>query len=182
MIIGLVGFKQIGKSTAAAYLQEKHGFDRHNFKDALVAEMKENLQETIQAIYDETGNVDLGWPHAADWLFQEKPPIFRALMQNYGTDVRRKGDSNYWTRQWRKALDVDSNTVTDDVRFKNEAQCIKANQGIIIRLTRPDVATGGTHVSETEQLDIVADYTIDCEKGDHQKLYDELDKIVAELK
>lgn len=178
MIIGLVGFKQVGKSTAAKHL-EGRGFVRHNFKDALVKEMKENFQETIQAIYDTTGNVDLGWPHAADWLFEQKPPIFRALMQNYGTDVRRKQDSNYWVKQWaNKLISLRGHVVVDDVRFKNEAAAVKGQGGIIVRLTRPDILSGGDHISETEQLQIVADHTIECEQGSHGKLYNALDEII----
>lgn len=189
MKIGLIGFKQIGKSTAAAYLEETHGFVRHNFKDALVAEMRRNLWDHM---------VEIGYAEYArknfliadneteesivDRLFEEKPPLFRSLMQNYGTDVRRYDDPNYWVKQWVAPLYNTKDLVTDDVRFLNEAAAVKGQGGVLIRLTRPDVQSGGTHKSETEQLKIVADYTIDCEQGNHKKLYEELDKIVAELK
>jgi len=42
-LIAFVGFKQSGKTTASQYLQEKHGYIRHNFKDALVREIKQNF-------------------------------------------------------------------------------------------------------------------------------------------
>lgn len=172
MLVGLIGFKQVGKSTAAAYLQNQYGFVRHNFKDALIAEMKErfpDLLEELSSVY--AMNVDS--------LFIEKPPAMRALMQNFGTNVRRVDFDCYWTDQWASGLPrSQGNVVVDDVRFKNEAAAVKDCGGVLIRLVRPDVGTGGQHVSETEQLDIVADYTIESLAGDYSSLYLALDRMV----
>lgn len=182
MIIGLVGYKQVGKSTAAEYLKEKYGFARHNFKDQLVAELKQNfpdvLQQLVELYYpermlpDETAHED--W---IEQLFIDKPAIMRALMQNYGTEVRRGDNQDYWTDQWVKNL-PGGHVVTDDVRFLNEAFEVENQDGILVRLTRPDITTGGTHASEREQEDIICSHTIDCEPGDHEKLYAELDKLM----
>lgn len=178
MIIGLIGFKQVGKSTAAKHL-ESRGFKRINMKDALVAELKQNFPDLIQAIID---IMEKEYWEGKPWTFErlvaEKPPLFRALMQNYGTEVRRRDNDNYWVGQWKTATYADNNIVCDDVRFTNEAEAVKERGGILVRLERPDVATGGTHQSETEQLSIVADYTITVEQGDFQKLYEELDRII----
>lgn len=177
MIIGLVGFKQVGKSTAAKHL-EGRGFTRINMKDALVAEIKKNfpdlLNEYIEA-YKAVGDI-----LTVDDLFEIKPPFMRALMQNYGTEVRRGDNDSYWTDQWKDAVENCSNShiVVDDVRFLNEAEAVKEQGGIIIRLTRPDIATGGTHASETEQLQIIADHIIECKAGEHGTLYNALDEII----
>jgi len=169
-IIGLVGFKQVGKSTAAKYLEDKYGFTRHNFKDAMVQEIKDNFPNLIEEL-------EIHYNLSTPQLFIQKPPLMRALMVNYGTDVRRKDDPDYWTRQWVKNL-VTQKTVADDVRFLNEAAAVKIEGGIIIRLTRSDIPTGGDHASETEQLEIVADHTIECDPGDHESLYRALDDII----
>ena len=169
-IIGLVGFKQVGKSTAAKYLEDKYGFTRHNFKDAMVQEIKDNFPNLIEEL-------EIHYNLSTPQLFIQKPPLMRALMVNYGTDVRRKDDPDYWTRQWVKNL-VTQKTVADDVRFLNEAAAVKIEGGIIIRLTRSDIPTGGDHASETEQLEIVADHTIECDPGDHEALYRALDDII----
>ena len=177
IIIGLVGFKQVGKSTAAKYLEEKYSFTRHNFKDALVQELKDNFPDLLTQIV--IAGRDLGFK-AMNWneLFEEKPPLMRALLQNYGTDVRRKDNPHHWTGQWGQALFPLRDTVADDVRFLNESEAKKREGGIIIRLVRSDILTGGTHVSETEQLEIVADHTIECDPGDHAALYRALDDII----
>ena len=170
MIIGLIGFKQVGKSTAAKYLENTHEFIRHNMKDGLVAEIRQNfsiLLSELSKIYGMT----------VDELFVQKPPAMRALLQEYGTEVRRNDNRNYWVKKWRENL-PEGNIVVDDVRFHNGADLVKYNGGILIRLVRPDIETGGTHASEMEQLEIVADFTIECVPGDHQKLYDELELIL----
>lgn len=177
MIIGFVGFKQVGKSTAAKYLEEKYNARRVNMKDALVAEIKKNFPDllvTIVSAYDHQMNVDQ--------LFMDKPPLMRALLQNYGTEVRRGDKDSYWTDRWEESVAHQNKhrlIVTDDVRFLNEAAVVKKHDGVIVRLTRTDIATGGTHASETEQLQIVADHTIECAAGEHERLYRELDRIMA---
>lgn len=187
MIIGLIGFKQVGKSTAAKYLEEKYGFVRHNMKDALVAELRQNFPDLLRIMAEDNYYVE-GSPEsleaAINKLFEEKPPEMRALLQNYGTEVRRKDDDYYWTNQWRlKGAEYHregKSVVVDDVRFLNEAEAVKVQQGILIRLTRPDITTGGSHASETEQLEIVADYTIECQPDGHEALYKALDDILAQ--
>lgn len=180
MIIGFVGFKQVGKSTAAKYIESKYGCNRVNFKDGMITEIRNNFPDLLRAIdaaEGEAENDDI--ESCIDWLFENKPPLMRALMQNYGTEVRRKDDDNYWVKQWKKKVYPSLiNTVTDDVRFLNEAEAVKYGYGIIIRLERDDIPTGGTHPSETEQLSIVADYTIKCEANGHDKLYTALDEIL----
>jgi hypothetical protein len=187
-IIGLIGFKQSGKSTAAKHLEEKYGFVRHNFKDALVAEIKQNFPDLLREIAfreglyhweDSLTETGIFIPYI-DQLFDEKPPLVRALMQNYGTEVRRKENPNYWVNQWLYWAEdnYNKNIVTDDVRFLNEAKAIKDLDGITIRIIRTDITTGGDHPTETEQLEIEADYTIEVGPGEHEKLYEELDKIL----
>jgi len=170
-IIGLVGFKQVGKSTAAKYLEDKYGFARHNFKDALVQEIKDNFPDLIEEL-------EIHYNLSTPQLFIQKPPLMRALLQNYGTEVRRKDNQNYWADKWMQEANIRVNLVADDVRFLNEAKSVNFYGGIIIRLTRPDLLTGGEHRSETEQLQIVSDYTIDCNYGDHEALYRALDDIL----
>lgn len=177
MIIGLIGFKQVGKSTAAEHLRMR-GFTRVNFKDGMLEQMLVNFPDFIPALCRlmEKHYWD-GQPWTFERLNREKPEVWRAFMVNFGTDLWRIIEDNVWVRRWVENAQKHTNVVADDVRFVNEAEAIKDQGGILIRLIRPDVTTGGNHKSETEQLDIVADYTITVEKGEHQKLYDELDKI-----
>lgn len=179
-LIGLIGFKQSGKTTAAEHLESK-GFERINFKDCLIDEIKQNFPDLLNEIKD---NMELrGLPMSIDELFLTKPPLIRTLMQNYGTDVRRKDDSNYWVNEYlNKIISTPGSIVTDDVRFLNEADAIKNNGGKLIRIIREDITSGGDHVSETEHLKIKEDYIISVGYGDTQGLYDALDFYINALK
>lgn len=182
-VIGLVGKKQVGKSTAAAYLEQNYGFVRVNFKDALIEELKQNFPDLLRAIYNAEQELYSYPAESIDGLFTNKSPLIRTLMQNYGTEVCRREDPDYWTNRWVQkvwALGSDTNIVTDDVRFLNEASRLRGQAGIIIRLNRTDMTHTDSHTSETEQDSIVADYEITCVGGDHEKLYRELDDILKQ--
>jgi len=182
MVIGLIGFKQVGKSTAAKYLESKYDYTRLNMKDGLIAHITERFPDVLR----ELGII---YRMTIPELFEKKPPAMRALMVNVGTDDRRRDNEDFWTEQWRDELEYlatlgITNVVTDDIRFLNEADCIKSikdGRGILIRLTRPDITTGGDHRSETEQLQIVADYTVECELGNEHKLHEALDLIIKDI-
>jgi len=187
MIISLTGYKQSGKSVVSKYLQEKYGYKPHNFKDALIKELKENFPDLLKEIQETANeNPSSRYPffETTDQLFEEKPPLIRKLMQNYATEVRRKEDSRYWAIEWdinKPDLDI-VDVVVDDVRFLNEAQTVKNYGGVIIRIIKTGQVKDDVHSSETEQLGIIPDYTIEAEAGDTQKIYDELDKIINQIK
>lgn len=185
MIVGFVGFAKSGKTTASDHLVETNRFKKINFKDALVEEIKRNFPDLIREVclfMEKHFWEGVKWD--ADRLFNEKPPIWRALMQNYGTEVRRKDNPNYWTSQWkeqaRQALKEGYQVVVDDCRFLNEEQAIRDLGGKIIRIVRTDISEAGEHQSEVEQLQIKNDTTITVAKGEHQKLYELLDAYIRE--
>ena len=184
MLIGLVGYKGSGKTTACNIIK-KHLDDvvQLNFKDALIEELIANFPELLLEIALIYGYIQEGEEltrDVIDLMFAEKKPLVRALMKNYGTDVRRKEDPDYWVRQWMDAR-KGTYTLTDDVRFRNEAQTIKIYGGILIRLERTDLEATDQHLTETEQREIECDYTISVGKGELDKLEEELITILNEL-
>lgn len=177
MIVGLCGYKGTGKSTAADYLEKEYGFKRVNFKDGLIAELKQNFPILLEALkkYHCFSSVED--------LFSIKPELMRALMQEYGTDVRRHDDENYWVKQWlAKIEEVGGNIVTDDVRFFNELTAVQQLDGVLIRITRPDVTTGGEHQSEKEQESFEADFLIEGVPGSHREIFKQIDSIIQTIK
>lgn len=186
MIIGLCGYKGSGKSEVAKYLAKNHGFRRVNFKDGLVEEMKANLVDTLEAIkesYNEHLFSDEVSIDKIDMLFEMKPPIMRALMQNYGTEVRRKDKESYWVDKWiEKAREAGGNIVTDDVRFYNELSALGGEDGVLIRIAREDITTGGTHASETEQEKFIEDFTIVAKPGDLDSVFKQVESILETIK
>lgn len=166
-LIAFTGKKRSGKSTCADWLVNK-GFKKLNFKDALIAEIKTNFPDLLKVIGDD---------------FENKTDAMRALMQNYGTEVRRKDNEYYWIEQWIESyLPIENdNVVVDDCRFLNEASVIKNFDGIIIRVIRHGF-NGDEHQSETEQDSISPDYEIVAETLDELykklgELYENINKI-----
>lgn len=202
MIIGLAGYKGSGKSTVAQYLEREHGFKRVNFKDSLVQEMKDrlpdSLREMVQVLSSRYRQITEGilpqdnethvitdeeMDKMVDNLFTVKPPPMRALMQNYGTEIRRRDDNNYWVNQWiDRITGIDGNIVTDDVRFENELSAIKNTGGVLIRIIRDDISSGGTHISETEQEKFIADFTIAAGEGNLDDVYRQVESILTIIK
>jgi hypothetical protein len=186
MIIGLTGYKGSGKSTVAKYIADEYGFKRVNFKDGLVQEMKEKFPTLLEEIaYSvsmlqqyETG---IGESLTVSDMFELKPPLMRKLMQEYGTEVRRADNMNYWVDEWKESVGT-ANIVTDDVRFQNEYDAVKELGGIIIRVVREDITSGGSHQSETEQESFEADFTIVGEPGSHDAIYKQIDSVIETIK
>jgi hypothetical protein len=170
MIIGITGALQAGKDTVAAYLVEKHGFVRLGFADELKLEVKKRLRRTVLAIFHQSSaawHQYVGWLQKTgtlhseevqlDWcLWVGKPPGIRELLQEYGTQVRRADDPDYWVKAWRKTYlrylrDEARNVVAPDTRFPNEVDEIRRFHGKIWLVTRPGYAMGKPGAHESEQ-------------------------------
>jgi hypothetical protein len=180
-IYAFTGKKGHGKSTASKHIRGT----RINFKDALVGELEKNFPDLTNAIIDTMEKIDYDGnnPWTFERLVNEKPPLFRTLMQNYGTEVRRGDEPNYWVNQWKNRVRMTEGTViTDDVRFINEAEAVREMGGVIIRIIRNDVEVKETHKSELEMDSIDPDYTISVGTGEQDKLYKQLDDIVQSFK
>lgn len=177
MIIAFIGYKQSGKSTASKYLQEKYGFKPHNFKDALIEEIKTYFPDFIKKeceLYNCT----------PEELFEKKPGHIRQLMQNFGTELRRKEHPQYWVAKWVQydPIKNNQNTVVDDCRFLNETETVKACGGTIIKIIRTGQENTDPHQSEQEFNQITPDYTIEVATGEQELLYKKINEIYANMK
>lgn len=186
MLIAFTGLMGSGKTTASDHLVNTMGYVKINFKDALVEEMKDRLgavlSEMIRLYESDPFVYDGKEKMTVDWLFQNKPPLMRVLMQAYGTEVRRRDNNSYWTDQWkekvRAALRSGSMVVTDDCRFLNEEQAIRDMGGKIVLIIRNDITDTGTHQSEVEQKLIIPDVAITANKGERKELYEKISEFI----
>lgn len=174
-IIAFTGKKGSGKSEACKFFESKLKCERINFKDSLIEEMKRVFPDTLarlKAVYTAS---------SIDELFVAKLPITRALMQNFGTELRRAEDKNYWTKQWSKKIlkSTSRYILTDDVRFLNEEEAVRKKDGFIIRMQRPTAKSKDQHLSETEMEGIKADYTVTAD--DLETLHIKLGEIAKKL-
>ena len=139
IIVGICGLIGAGKDAAADVLVNEYGFTRLSFadsvKDVLVAvfgwdrEMLEGSTEESRAARNE---VDEWW---STQLGYEVTP--RNMMQKIGTDLFRKHFfKDIWVRSLENKLRDLGNIVISDVRFPNEIDMIRKNDGYMWEIRR----------------------------------------------
>lgn len=155
ILIGLTGFKQSGKSTAARLLVEEFGFRRYGFADVL-RQVAMALDPMIWTVGTSNGPPCARYSDLLQEFGYERCkdiPDFRRFLQRLGTDaVRDCLDQDAWVRALalRIGADAPDRAVIDDCRFQNEAAYI-THTGCLWRIERTDAITAGdTHRSETE--------------------------------
>lgn len=172
-IIAFTGLAGAGKSTAAAHLVSRHGFQRVRFAGPLKSMMAALglSQEQIEGSEKETPCALLGG----------KTP--RYAMQTIGTEWGRDLiDSNLWIRAWQSALakvPTGVGVVVDDCRFPNEAAAVQAAGGILVRIERSGAGAGAAgHVSEAHALRAIWTVPNDYSEAN---LHTRLDRILSDL-
>jgi Deoxynucleotide monophosphate kinase len=180
-LIGLTGRAGSGKSTAAAYLVERHGFTRTRFAGPLKA--------MLRAMGLSEREIDGDLKEAPCARLCGRTP--RQAMQWLGTEWGRDMiHPDLWTELWKqdaeKIVAEDGRVVVDDVRFPDEVALVRSLGGYVLAITEPapsDVARAHvreTHVSETHQL--ACDRRVLNEKYDLSLFHARLDETLALLR
>lgn len=184
-LIGLVGRKQTGKTTSAAYLVEHHGYQEHSFADSLkkaCIELFDLQPDQVYGSEEQKTTPDPRW-------FGCTP---RRMLQYVGTDLLRNqldtimpglGTSvftHHFCLRYQRELTAcpDARVVVSDVRFLDEARAIKKLGGKLIRLYRHDETATDTHISEQEMDLIESDVEI-LNEADLSILYQKLDQAIC---
>lgn len=188
MVIGFCGYKGAGKNEAANALVP-HGYRLVAFADALKAEVTERLRltcleiaklvypsETIKTLEDNT---------LIYMLLTHKPPAFRRLLQEYGTQVRRADNPDYWVRQLETRITLtqfkERNFAICDLRFQNEAHMVWRFDGKVIRIKRDATweinAADDTH--ESEQPDKIQADAVVVNDGSIEDLHEHVKMQVS---
>lgn len=167
MWLGIVGKKQVGKSTVTKYLVNKHRYHEYSFADSLKEMLIRNGLLTREDVYTDG----------------DKSSYARLMLQTIGNIFRKEVSADYWINKvvekinddYRNELisddevDREYDIVLSDVRHINEANFIKKNSGILIRVIRENnnnaLTSFDLHESETEQNSINVDYTIYNDRG-----------------
>lgn len=168
ILVGLIGYKQSGKDTCADYLVDHYGFKKYAFAEPVKQVCKIMFQLDPTQMEDEgKERMDLRWNMTP-----------RQMMQTVGTDmVRNHLGDDFWVRtmDMRVKKQQPEKMVVSDVRFKNEAEWIKKNNGILVRILDGTLHTD-PHPSETEQLTIKEDIHIFNKKN--PQFFQEIENIL----
>ena len=178
MIVGVSGWIGSGKDAAVRRLVAKRGFTQLNMAAPLKAEVLRIMPRTVSEILRLNR-----WPLPQDptqmrlAVYDEKPPGIRELLQEWGTDLRRAEDPDYWVRQWKATVQPHRDVCASDVRFQNEAMAIKDLGGVVLRITRPGTIPGD-HVSE-RAIDAWPFDAVIQNDGTIEDLWDKIDTLTT---
>jgi len=165
LLIGLKGYKGVGKDTVADYYVERYDFVKVAFADKM-KEAVANLFGIPIHWVDEYKNPELhAWVGLsggdADELGSriKRSMDWREFLQRFGTEMGRNTfGQNFWVKQLlysERVLSLE-HVVISDCRFANEAQAIRQAGGKIMEIVRPGYESDG-HPSEqplpTELID-----------------------------
>ncbi len=140
MLIGIIGLPGSGKSTVSDILEKKYNFISDSFakpvKDIAAIifnwdrDMLEGITPESRAWREE---IDENWSKI---LGKNISP--RIALQLIGTEFGRKLLSEDIWIESLKVRNSNNNVVISDVRYKNEADAIKKNGGILIKVIREE--------------------------------------------
>ena len=182
LLIALIGAAGAGKSTVAGHLQERWTFEEIAFADPIV--------NMIASLFADAG---IGGEWITERSLKEQPTTlgfsYRRLAQTLGTEWGRGLDPDLWVKvavaKVEAAHQLGMDVVISDCRFHNEADRVRALGGLVVRVSRPDLATllGGTsqHVSEAAQVSISVDHVL-FNNGSVATLEDQVDRLVESLR
>jgi hypothetical protein len=132
LLIGLSGKSGSGKSTAANYLTDRHGYHQFAFADALkdIVELAFGFsdEQLYGALKDK---VDSHWGVAPRWC-----------LQWLGTEIFRSRFPDIWIRRLRRdimnflSINGQRPIVVTDVRFRDEAEALKRLGAVLVRIER----------------------------------------------
>ncbi len=182
ILVGLVGKKGSGKSTFADFLSQSE-------KDFVEIAFADTLKQLLKNMFFLEDNQLYG---SQKEIIDENLGVSpRQLMQIVGTELFRNHlreclpelkleDKSIWIWNLEKKIGMhpyhNRNIVVSDVRFQNEVECIKRLGGIIIRISRPSLASSvNSHSSEMlslQEADIYYDVTNDGTIEDLKKSVD----------
>lgn len=179
-IIGISGKKGHGKDTLGKFFIDNYQYQRFAFADP--------LKKILEIIFDFTDDQLFGnLKEIPDPYWNCSP---RKIQQFVGTDLFRDQlgqiipnlDKNIWVEVTKRKIQKQmlnnpkSRIIITDVRFCNEAQMIRELNGVIIKVNRDSIKNLDSHVSETENDEIIEDYYV-SNNGTINEMYNSLFKL-----
>lgn len=132
-LLGISGFARTGKDKLASFISSK--LAEKNSKSFIVPFAGE-LKKEVDDLLTRTLGI------SAFTEDSEEKKIIRPFLTFWGTEIRRKLNSNVWIEKVEnKCRNFVDNVlhIIPDVRFMNEAEWIQKNNGILIALKRPEI-------------------------------------------
>lgn len=162
-LIGITGYMQSGKDTAAKNFEKLLPRYSHPIH---ILHFAAQIKLDVAAAIGQT----------PEWVEEhKKDPVIRHLLQWYGNDYAK---SEWGQDVWlQKLIDAvvrvkdPAIIIIPDVRFTLEADWIRQNNGVIVRVERVGQQNTDTHSSEVELDKIVPDWRL-TNNGTNSRAYE----------
>ena len=175
MLLGVCGKKGAGKDTVGNYIIEKYGYSQYAFAKPLKKIIKELFDLSDEQLYGSLKEtIDPRWNTTP-----------RILMQYIGTELFREqlkklipelSCENLWIRKFHDWYSTQTqNVIITDIRFIDEMNAVKQNNGVIIKVVR-DLGITDSHISEQFFQTVTPDHIIE-NNGSMEELYLKIDSL-----
>jgi hypothetical protein len=171
-LIGLVGKSGSGKDKFFSQVLAPLGYTRLSLADAVRVFSILLFTRVYEDINKDTASLIRVFPYLYHEMFSmNKSPLARTIQQYVGTElVKRKFDRDYWIKVLdplvRERVEKGIKVAITDIRFPEEAEYVRKNGGLLIKMT------GSSRYSEGEP---VADH-------DSEKLIDQIEYHITDDK
>jgi hypothetical protein len=192
MLIGLKGYKGVGKDEVGNYLVHRHGFTKHAFagklKEALAALFDISVDQVDDFKRDYGGSLPRVEVHIDIGGTVDYSHSWREILQRFGTEMGREVfGQDFWVDlllplqdNWADTELLHSDRVITDARFVNEAERIKLLGGYIVEVIRPGFGASN-HLAETPLPRELIDFEI-MNDDDLRTLYQRTEVLIRELR
>lgn len=175
IIIGISGKKRSGKDTVAKLIA--------NHLDCDILSFATPVKEVTALMmgYEKDEFLSDNCKDKIYTFIDGKTITGRELLQMVGTDCMRNiiNETVWITNMNNRILSSKKKyIIIPDVRFDNEYNYIKNNNGIIIRTERTDLKSNDTHISENMLDNYHFDYTIKCKTGEYDIIEENVKNIL----
>jgi hypothetical protein len=192
-VVGLSGFAQSGKTTAALYLEQKYGIRRKHIAEPLRAMLAVLLQANGMSSDEITEYLEGA---KKEQVIPCLGVTSRYAQITIGTEWGREMiNQNLWANTWAAGVKDGESVMNDSVRFPNEAAAIRQLGGFVIMIKRPGTKPAkfknklgeflyskfgimwGVHPSE--RIDLIKPDFIIHNDADVETMYRDLDAAMA---
>jgi hypothetical protein len=193
VVVGLSGFAQSGKTTAALYLEQKYGIRRKHIAEPLRAMLAVLLQANGMSSDEITEYLEGA---KKEQVIPCLGVTSRYAQITIGTEWGREMiNQNLWANTWAAGVKDGESVMNDSVRFPNEAAAIRQLGGFVIMIKRPGTKPAkfknklgeflyskfgimwGVHPSE--RIDLIKPDFIIHNDADVETMYRDLDAAMA---
>lgn len=178
MLIGISGKIKSGKDTVGEMLYNLGCIEYSIYKYSFADSLKKIVASIVDCDYNSLNNQEFKASYIPNFIKITKDGIithivpnskifykdifrtyevvtYREALQFFGDKFRSEYGQDFWIRMLKSDLmyEEPSFNIITDVRYKNEADFIKSNKGILIRVDRSEVQTPkniSSHSSEME--------------------------------